>query len=454
MPRKFVLLITLLLLIAPAWAQEDDPPDYRVKILGYKISEDDESLIIRFGVYNTGGNAESASIVQLRDISSSEEIARTRVRALDGDGDSQSDLELRVDVREFEPGSQHTLEIVVGIGDIEPEDSDTILNNIDSINVEIPEYEEVPNAQQANDGVFSVPLLDIEVDTTDTIQMLILAGIMITGLVMLILLVVILRLVFSGQPSFGNWQPSYATIPPLDPNSTYGRRQLWQQHAQNNVVPMPCRPGSYHARKILMGMDGRYLSGWRVIAMRMTQYDMYGRVSRTQILAPSKLVARLNRVIRRSNQLNEEQLRKRVRPVAKGLIRSFKKKLIRRSMMLPVALDIRLEGRHGDVRIMFDLHECQNDQPVQLDYWEPEMMVVGKRINESYTFTIFGQRTGEGVSAFHNRLTVDIESVLADFLRTAVTTTTATPEEDPPSGENQPTDKTNPGEAVVSDDAL
>ena len=363
-------------------------------------------------------------------------------------GDSESDLSLSIGVREFEPGSQHTLEIVVGIGDIEPEDSDTILNNIASINVEIPEYEgpsPSSDAQQVDDGIFVIPMLDIEVDTTDTTQMAILAGIIVTVLVMLILFIVILRLVFRGQPSFGNWQPPYATMPPLDPNSTYGRRQLWQQHAQNNVVPMPCRAGSYHARKVLMGMDGRYLSGWRVAAMRMTQYDMYGRVSRTQVLATSKLIGRLNRVIRRSDQLDEEQLRKRVRPVAKGLMRSFKKKLIRRSMMLPIALDIRLEGRHGDVRIMFDLYECQNGQPVQLDYWEPEMMVVGRRINESYTFTIFGQRNGEAPTAFRNRLALDIESVLADFLRTAVTTTTAMPEEEPPAE-----DTTNPGEAVES----
>ena len=87
MSRKIAFLIPLiLLLLVPVWAQEDDPPDYRVQILGYEISDDGEDLIIQFGVYNTGGDAENASIVQLRDISSSEEIARTRVRALGGGG--------------------------------------------------------------------------------------------------------------------------------------------------------------------------------------------------------------------------------------------------------------------------------------------------------------------------------------------------------------------------------
>jgi len=79
----------------------------------------------------------------------------------------------------------------------------------------------------------------------------------------------IIRLLLRRPPTFGNWQPPYATMPPLDPNSTYGRRQMWQQHAANNIVPSPCAMGSIHARKLLLGMDAEYLSGWKVIALRL-----------------------------------------------------------------------------------------------------------------------------------------------------------------------------------------
>jgi hypothetical protein len=243
----------------------------------------------------------------------------------------------------------------------------------------------------------------------------ILSALAVAMLLLALILWLIARMLFRRKPSFGNWQPPYATMPSMDPNSTYGRRQLWQQHAQNNALPLPCKDGSIQARKVLLGRDGYYLSGWKIKAARLTQYDMYGRVSRSQVLAPPGMVRRLNGIARRSATLERDRIERRVRPTANRLAKQFRKKVSKRSAMLPVALDVRLQGSHGEVRILFELYQCQRGQQQQIDAWEPEMIVVGKTIQESYTFTIAGQ-TGETFYEFRKRLKTDLTRVLADML--------------------------------------
>ena len=307
-------------------------------------------------MYNRGGAAQSQTTVFLRDVDTNRVIAQSTLRALDGNGDSEADLNFTFPVQELPSDSQQTLEISVGIGDVEPEDAISTRDNVATETVIVPAYS-TPQLQPAqpqpetetdsetnNDLVFTIPGLETEVDLSDPEQRVLLIGISVTIIAMLVVLRRILNLLFNRTPRFGTWQPPYATMPPLDPNSTYGRRQLWQQHAPNNAVPVPCQRGSVNARKVLMGMDNDYLSGWRVLALRMTQYDMYGRVSRTQVLGSRSMVNTLNNAARKAEKLADKKIAPAHPPVAKQLARELKQKINRRSAMLPIALDVRTTG--------------------------------------------------------------------------------------------------------------
>src|SRR5262249_35733765 len=153
---------------------------------------------------------------------------------------------------------------------------------------------------------------------------------------------VILRLIFSRRQDFGGWQPSYANLLPADGNTLTGRRQQWQSVAQNSLLPSTATEGTVQIRKLPTGGNNQYLSGWHVVALRISQYDMYGRVNRSQIMASRGLTKRLEWVTRRYEKLSADQMARQLRPVARGLSREVRKKVSDRTAVLPLALDIRL----------------------------------------------------------------------------------------------------------------
>jgi hypothetical protein len=144
---------------------------------------------------------------------------------------------------------------------------------------------------------------------------------------------------------------------------------------------------------------------------------MYGRVARTQALASGKSTRRLDGTVRKSGSLDSEKVTRRVRPVAKALVKEFQKRLNQRNSMLPVALDIRFQGTHGDVRIVFELYQCQYRQWQRLDSWEPEMTVLGKAIYESYTYNLHGLGPGETMKEFRQRLTDNFAAVMTEMIK-------------------------------------
>ncbi|GAB4515765.1 MAG: hypothetical protein OHK0046_19690 [Anaerolineae bacterium] len=436
MSRARTILVCILILtlsVGFTVSAQENPPDYRVQALGSSLSPDETEIIISYGVTNIGGPADEPASVRVVDLSNGETVAEDTdvIVPLQGNGATVAGLTIRIPVTRFDPGSNVALQLAVGVNEVEPDDNLTIFNNYDGISVQVPFYngtpvvEPTPRPEQP--GVINAPeqapetlqqtLSDlVGVDLTESRNLLILGAIALCVVIILILLWLIVRLLFQRTPKFGTWQPPYATMPPLDPNSTYGRRQAWQQHAQNNVLPVPCQPGVIHARKLLLGMDGVYLSSWRIKALRLTQYDMYGRVSRSQVLASGDVVARLSRISRRVHRINLARLGRRVRPAARSLATQFLRKITRRSAMLPIALDVRLRGTHGEVRIVFELYDCQQRQPRQIDTWEPEMTVLGKTIYESYTYSLYGQTGGESYREFKRRLREDLERVLVELL--------------------------------------
>jgi len=236
------------------------------------------------------------------------------------------------------------------------------------------------------------------------------------GLILLWVFTVILRLLFQKPPSFETWQPPYSAIAFLDPNTPQGRRQAWQQHAQNDAITAPPVEGNFHIRKLLSGMNDDKLTGWRVTAMRVSQYDTYGRVARSQTLLPKGVVKRLDKAVRKSPSLDAQHAEKAVRPVAKALVGTLTKKLNKRNDMLPVSVDIRLKGIHGEVRIAFELFQAQNGQWMPVDRWEPDMTVPSGAIQENYTYAFYGRRPEEKFRAFRKRLEADVTRTLTEMV--------------------------------------
>lgn len=410
----------------PALAQQTtaDSPNYVVELVGTRIEPSD--IIITYTVLNRGAPARSATRAELMDFHTQALLASQDIQAL-GSGESAR-YELPLPRAQFPPGT--TLNAVLTVGGM------TTVDNTVAVIVEIPQTQTQPQPQPSpttvspapeaeseegfgdwwDDVVLELPL-GVTLDLSERKDRFVLSGLLVTGLVIVLLVWAILRVLFRKKPSFGNWQPPYASMPPLDPNSTPGRRQAWQQHAHNNILWIPCLPGVIIPRKVLLGADARYLSGWHILSVRATQYDMYGRVSRTQVLASGKHVHRLDSLAQKCGTMDDKKLAKRVRPVAHALANGLKKRINRRSAMLAIALDVRFKGIHGEVRIVFELYECQNGQPRLLDHWEPEMIVMSKTIYESYTFTVHGQHNDETYRAFRKRLQQDIERVLVNLLR-------------------------------------
>lgn len=263
-------------------------------------------------------------------------------------------------------------------------------------------------------GDFELPF---GLDLYNPIHIAILIGVFGLLLIALWLITVIVRLLFARERTFPSWQPPYGVSAMINPNSTAGRRQLWQQHALADALPVPCTGGDYMARKILIGMNGEKLKNWRVTAARISQYDMYGRVARTQTLLSPRVVRRLDAAVRRSSKMTPKRAARTARALARRIMREFKRKL-KRTPTLPISLDLRFRGNHGDVRIVFELYQCVDGLSWSLiDQWEPEMQVISSSMQENFTYALYGQRTTETRSAFYKRLTGDIASVLTGMIQ-------------------------------------
>jgi hypothetical protein len=445
MRRATAALLFTLLFALPVLAQTG--PDYAIRNIRSRFADSNRQAVVEFEVLNLGGAANRPATVTLKLLSNGQQVATQIIQPLKSQ--EVVTVSLPFSAESFPPGSTESMRVAVGVGEVEAEGSQNIQNNFAQISVtfpqraattpapnqtpQIPAATVVPTANSAN------PLTDllraVNVDTSDPAQLAILVAIVAVVVILLLLLILIIRLLFSRPPEFGTWQPPYANMPPLDPNTPAGRRQGWQLHAQNGSVPNQCSEGTFHVRKLPIGLDGAYLSGWRITALRVSQYDMYGRIARSQALGTKRMVRQLNALVRRRDRLSPEQVRRRLLPVGRGLVGVFRKRLNDRNMMLPVALDVRFQGRHGEVRILFELFECRYGNWHPLDQWEPDMTVIGKLIHESYSYPLYGLRPGETPKQFRNRLADDMAGALAEM---AMPQSLAARLQDTPTNPHQP----------------
>jgi hypothetical protein len=426
------LIVTLVPLFAPLRAQNSGP-DYSIRNIRSRFSDDKQQTIIEFEVINIGDAAATASAnVTLNVIATGQQVAVQTVKPLQPE--QQATVTLTFATSQFASASAENVErfrVAVGVGEIEAQGSANLQDNFAQISITFPAGivqatlsvpaatpETAPEtiAPAASDPISRI-LAKLGIKSEDSTQVLpLLILVVFVALILLLLLWIILRLIFRRAPDTGNWQSPYVMLP-LDPNSPAGRRQQWQQHAQNASLPPSPAEGNVMARKLLAGSDSRYLSGWRAIGIRISQYDMYGRVNRSQTLARTGVVRRLDGTARKRDKLTREQIIKRLRPAARSLIGQFQRKISERTAMLPVVMDVRWQGKAGEVRILFELYQAHYGEWQQVDQWEPDMRGAGKRIGETYTFTAYGQRPGETMRAFRQRLGDDVAILLADMLK-------------------------------------
>jgi hypothetical protein len=260
---------------------------------------------------------------------------------------------------------------------------------------------------------FSLSWINLSAPSTWVLIFLVYLLVFIIVFVLVQIIKAILRLLFSRPPTLPAWQPPYVITTLIDPNSTNGRRQLWQQHAESDTLPSPCAPGNYMVRKLLIGSDGVKLHGWKVTGLRVSQYDRYGRVARSQTVMPNGVVKSLNRAVRKSASLSDTKRAERaVRAAAHSLTTTILKKAGKQNAILPIALDIRFVGMHGEVRILFELFGCNAGMWQEIDHWEPEMRVVNGSIYENFTYTLLGQFPQETHKQFRQRLENDMRRLL------------------------------------------
>ncbi len=445
MARIAFLLLCLFGLTFPA-VMQDVAPDYSIQLIQNSFSEDSSQTIVKFDVLNSGGDAKKTATATLNLIETGEQISTVTVPALVSNG--RYTVVMQFSNARFAPSSVESFRAAVGIGDIEQAGTPSVQDNFARIVItfpaNLPQPQITPQVEAtgeaipglatnapANDGIQQL-LQTLNIDPSQPEQRALLIGLLVVVLVLILIILVILRLLFSRRSDFGGWQPSYANLLPADSNTLTGRRQQWQSVAQNNLLPATGVEGSVQVRKLPTDVNEHYLSGWHVVALRMSQYDMYGRVNRSQIMAGRSLSKRLDWVARRYEKLSPDQITRQLRPVARGLSREVRKKVNDRTAVLPLALDIRLRARHGEVQIWFELYRRQYAQWVQIDRWEPEMMVQGKMMYETFTYTLFGQKPGEDLKHFQKRLEDDLTHVLGDLFNPSVVTSAPRP--------NAPTD--------------
>ncbi len=420
--RRLSLLFLLLLFAAVPAGAQDQRPVYRIYVnTAAKI--DNGQVTVVFGVTNTGGKALSEATAVLTESATGALLATRPIPPL-ATGEIKT-VTFTFAVSKLTPG-QHSLR-----ASINTDSGGTVSDgNTASTGINIPggadataeaasgssaEATAVPAATASSPRAigFTVPGINRYIDLTQPQGIFITVAAVVIILLLLWVITVILRLLFQKPPKLTAWQPPYASTPMLDPNSSAGRRQLWQPHAQNDAITAPCVEGSYHIRKLLLGIDGDTLSGWHISAIRLSQYDMYGRVARSQTIAASGLTRRLDKAARKGSSLDDDQAFRMVRPVARSLVASFDRRVTDRNAMLPIALDVRLRGTHGEVQILFELYGCMQGYWQVVDQWEPEMIVTHGSIHENFTYTVFGQQPTEQRKAFRQRLETELSGIMA-----------------------------------------
>ncbi len=424
--HKVTILICLFAMSIVGAAQAT-PRDYSISLPRVSYAEDGVAAIVNFSITNQGGAAREASQIIIIENLTGRIWVEEILPALAAN--EERAFSIPVPLAELPEGDLF-FEIEAGIDSFELAGSPIARNNRQLFRINKADARAGNNSvagspapAQPSYDLF-IPLVNIGINFgADGIQLNdnrygsgeILLGVVLLAVALfcLWLLSLILRLIFRRPPAFDTWQPPYAVNNWYDPNSALGRRQSWQFHAQNNSISGPCIPEQVTVIKRLLDRDGVALGCWKVKAARTVQYDIYGRINRTEVTMPRKIINQLNRVQRRAPDYSNPELRKAVAPIAKSLSKYALSAIEKQNRMLPIALDLRFESINEEMRILFELYQCRNDAWHLIDQWEPEMGQVGSRVPEQYSFTLNGQLPGENYREYKWRLREEVTQLLS-----------------------------------------
>lgn len=431
--RALAAFLLFVCLVTPPIASDAQaaPRDYSISPPPARYSPDGASVTVSFAVTNQGGDAREASqIVIIEHQSGRVEFTETLPPLAAG---QTKDFAIQLPMADYPEGDLF-FRIEAGIDEFELPESLIARDNIQLFRISKAEARAAAGGALrsttsppeprfdlfiplANLGVKflddGIQLNDARVSGDDLLGAL---GVLAVALLCLWLLSLILRLIFRRPPRFDPWQPPYAINQWHDPNSALGRRQSWQYHAQSSRLPAPTAPNQATVVKRLLDHRGVVLGGWRVKAIRSEQYDVYGRINKTETVMPRKLVNQLNRLARRAPNLTEEELGKAIAPIARGLSKRALAPIESQNLLLPIALDIRFEGATDEIVIQFELYQYRAEAWQLLDQWQPELGPIGELVPEHFSFTLNGQRAGESGKAFRRRLRDDLADLLTGLV--------------------------------------
>ena len=422
---RLLLLIFLFSIVAVA---QTIPRDYTISLPRVTFTADGATAVVSFTITNQGGDAIEASQFVISENQSGDIQVSEPLPILAAD---QAQLfRIALPLADL-PGDDLFFKIEAGIDEYELAGSPIARNNTQLFRINKAEARSsngaapISSPAEAAYDLF-IPLVNLGVNfLADGVQinesrysnddLLRFVGLAFVALFCLWLLSLILRLIFRRPPKFETWQPPYAVHTWYDPNSALGRRQSWQFHAQSSAISAPNAPDQVTVIKRLLGRDGVILAGWKIKAIRTVQYDIYGRINRTEVVMPQSINKQLNRIIRSAPAQDNPALRKAINPVARRLGKYALAAIEKQNRMLPLAMDMRLEGVLGEARVLFELYQCRNNAWHLIDQWEPEMGQIGARVPEHFSFTLNGQLPGENYREYKTRLRADLAQLLADM---------------------------------------
>lgn len=413
MVKQYIVIILMLSLLLLSVSKAQETRDYAITEIRYVFESDDAFKVIVV-VENQGADAIAPAdvFVTLVDDDNRELIRDTLEPLSNG---QTVIFEIPFNSINFPAGTEQTIQVAVGIDAYELANTEIASDNINSVIVPIPQRTSLSVPEpifQFTDGG-----LIFWGEQYTRLEAILGIGAGVAILLLLWVITIILRLLFRRPARFGAWQPAYGLMPMYDQQSVEGRRWAWQQHAQNSLLLAPPRDGYIHPTKLLMGVDGRNLQDWKISGLRLSHYDTYGRISRTQAISDKKWLRRLNKIIEKRSNHNEEKLQSMLRPIADNLAKQFAKNIKKKNAFLPVAFDIRWEGKHGEVRITFELYQFKEHVWYRIDRWEPMMQVLSQKMQENFTFTIHGKEPHEKMRNFRERLRDDLIWLLLEMMR-------------------------------------